>query len=79
MFRMNLTLSEDTLQRISEHASRWGIRRSAAARRLILERIADLEQEEHQRQLKADYLAQRDDVDALEEGAQLELLGDDHD
>ena len=77
MMRINLTLDEGTVRRISEHADRWGIRRSAAARRLILERISALEQEEYQRRLEADYRAQHDDMDALEDGAQLELLGDD--
>ena len=74
-----MTLDENTFERITAQAKRWGVPKATAARRLLLERIAVLEQEEHNRRLEADYRAQHADADELDEAAQSELLGRDYD
>jgi hypothetical protein len=79
MARLNLTLDDDTFQRLGRHARRRGERRAALARTLLREALARQEQNERREKLARDYAADRGDAEellgALEAG-QLELLND---
>ena len=79
MERLNLTLPQDTVNRLEERASDLGRTRAAVARELLIGALDRLEQEERREQLARDYAAGRDDAErvlAELEAGQFELLGD---
>ena len=80
MQRVNLTLDDDTSERLSRHAKHLGIAQAAAARALIREALARHEALERRRGLARDYAAgRRDATEILEamEAGQVELLDED--
>jgi hypothetical protein len=75
MARLNLTLDDDTFDRLARHAKREGGRRASLARRILREGLDAREARERRRKLAADYAAGRSDArDLLDdlEAAQLE-------
>jgi hypothetical protein len=75
MARLNLTLDDDTFDRLTRHARRAGGRRATLARRILREGLDAREVRERKRKLAADYAAGRADARALLaelEAAQLE-------
>lgn len=77
MSRVNLTLDDDTQERLAQHAKYLGLPQAAAARELIREALARREARERRRRLASDYAAGRDDAKDLVgeiEMAQMELL-----
>lgn len=79
MARLNLTLEDDTFDRLEERASDLGKARAAVARELLIGALDRLERQERQEQLARDYAADRDDaarVLAELETGQLEILSD---
>lgn len=65
MARLNLTLDEDTSNRLVQHAKRRGTRRTALARRIIREGLDARESLERRKKLAEDYAAGRSDAREL--------------
>jgi hypothetical protein len=79
MARLNLTLDDDTFQRLERHAQRVRKPKARAATEMLREGLARHESAEWQAKLAHDYAAEGGDAGALLrdlEGAQLELVGD---
>jgi len=80
MARVNITLDDDTMQRLERHAKHFGLASSAAARALIREALERREKLERRNKIAKDYAAGREDAAQVlraMEGAQLELLDED--
>lgn len=80
MARLNLTLDEDTLQRLNRHTKRAGKPRARLATEILREGLARREALDARRKLAAEYAAGRRDVRAVlrdMEAAQWELLDED--
>jgi len=79
MARLNLTLDDDTWERLGRHADRTGQQRASAARLLLREALARRESLERRKQMARDYAEGRPDAVALLrdlEGAQIDVLED---
>ena len=79
MARLNLTLDDDTFQKLDRHTKRRGKPRARVATEILREGLARREAAERRKQLAADYAAGRADARALLkdlESAQLDLLDD---
>ena len=75
MERLNLTLDDDTFERLDRHAKRAGAPRAAYARGILRDALEAREAFERRKKLAADYAAGRADAQKLLkdfEGAQLE-------
>lgn len=75
MERLNLTLDDDTSERLARHAKRAGSPRAAYARGILREALDAREALERRKKLAADYVAGRADAQKLLkdfEGAQIE-------
>lgn len=71
MPRLNLTLDNDTFDRLDRHAKRQGARRAGLARRILREALDSREALERRKKLAAAYTAGRRDARKLLE--QLEV------
>ena len=77
MSRLNLTLDEDTFERLGRHAKKAGAQRATLARSLLREALERRESAERRRKLAADYAADQKDTRTLLrelETGELELL-----
>jgi hypothetical protein len=77
MARLNLTLDEDTLNRLEEYAQDAGKARSAIARELLVKGLNGIDRQARLERLARDYARGRDDAESLLsdfEAGQLELL-----
>ena len=79
MVRLNLTLDDDTFQKLDRHSGRVGRPRARVATEILREGLARREAAERRKRLAADYAAGRADARALLkdlESSQLDLLDD---
>jgi hypothetical protein len=79
MARLNLTLGDDTFDRLEKRAIEQGKARSAVARELLVGALDRLAKQERLQRLARDYAADRADAAAILaelEAGQLELLDD---
>lgn len=79
MTRVNLTLDDDTFNRLERHAKGTGKARSAVARELLIDALDRLERLTRRRRLARDYaLGREDDASLIAqiETAQVELADD---
>jgi hypothetical protein len=79
MPRLNLTLDEDTFQRLERHRRRARVGRATAAREILREGLARRDAIERRKRLATDYAAGRSETRALLadlEAFQGELLDD---
>lgn len=79
MARLNLTLEDDTFDRLERRAIDQGKARAAIARELLIGALDRLARQERQERLARDYAADRDDAAAIlaeHETGQLDLLDD---
>ncbi|MCP4661984.1 MAG: hypothetical protein GY856_41810 [bacterium] len=77
MARLNLTLDNDTFNRLDQYAQGEGRARSAIARELLVEALNRIDRLARLERLARDYAQDRDDAEALLadlEAGQLELL-----
>lgn len=77
MARLNLTLDNDTLNRLAQYAQAEGRARSAIARELLIEALNRIDRVRRLERLARDYAQDRDDAELLLadlETGQLELL-----
>ncbi len=77
MARLNLTLDNDTFDRLDQYAQGAGRARSAIARELLVEALNRIDRHARLKRLARDYAQGRDDVQSLLsdlEAGQLELL-----
>lgn len=77
MARLNLTLDDDTMTRLSQHARRRGAQRATLARQILREGLERQEALDRARKLAADYAEGRADARELlaeMERPQLDIL-----
>jgi plasmid stability protein len=65
MERLNLTLDDDTSERLARHAKRAGAPRAAYARGILRDALKAREALERRKKLAADYIAGRTDAQKL--------------